>query len=288
MGRPDTGLCVKEDAPRGEGTMQAVILCGGKGTRLRELTQTCPKPLVEIGERPILWHILNSYAHHGVTKFVLCLGYRGNLIKQYFLNYDLLNNDFTVNLGGRAKFTLHDAPLGLGLQVTLTDTGAHTMTGGRLTRARRYIEGETFMVTYGDGLSDVDIRATLAFHRSHGRLATVTAVRPESRYGILDVSSDDQAIRFAEKPRLDGWANAGFFVFQRQVLDYLGDDDCILERAPLERLAEEGELMVYRHEGFFHGMDSYRDYETLNALWDSGQAPWKVGGEGRLEFLLAG
>ena len=270
--------------------MQAVILCGGQGTRLRELTHACPKPLVEIGDRPILWHIMQGYAHHGVRRFVLCLGYKGHMIKQYFLNYDLMNSDFTMQIGGRVEYQMHGPPPGPGLQVTLADTGASTMTGGRIARARRYIEGDIFLATYGDGLADVDLRALLAYHRSHGRLATVTAVRPESRFGVLELGDDGRANRFAEKPRLDGWINAGFFVFDRRVLDYLGGDECILEREPLERLAEEGELMAYRHDGFFHAMDTHRDYEALNGIWDRGEAPWKVWGEGegRHGLLLAG
>jgi glucose-1-phosphate cytidylyltransferase len=256
--------------------MKIVILCGGQGTRLREETEFRPKPLVDVGQRPILWHIMKLYAHHGFRQFVLCLGYRGNMIKEYFLNYEAMNNDFTICLGSQHRINYHDAHNEQDFNVTLVDTGAQTMTGGRVQRVQRYIDGDTFMVTYGDGLANVDIRALVEFHHRHGKLATVTAVRPPSRFGILDLDDADQVTNFAEKPRLDNWASAGFFVFNRRVFDLLDGDDCILERRPLERLAEEGQLMVYRHEGFFFAMDTYREYQALNEMWNSGQAPWKV------------
>jgi glucose-1-phosphate cytidylyltransferase len=256
--------------------MNVVILCGGQGTRLREETEFRPKPLVEVGQRPILWHIMKLFAHHDLRKFVLCLGYRGKMIKEYFLNYEEMNNDFTICLGHQHNITLHDSHAEQDFEVTLADTGEDTMTGGRVRRVRRYIEGDTFMVTYGDGVADVDITALLKFHRDHGRLATVTAVRPSSRFGVLDINDEDQVVSFAEKPRLDGWSSAGFFVFNRRVLDYLGGDDCIMEREPLERLAREGEFMVYRHKGFFFAMDTYREHLALNDMWNSGRAPWKV------------
>jgi glucose-1-phosphate cytidylyltransferase len=256
--------------------MKVVILCGGQGTRLREETEFRPKPLVEVGNRPILWHIMKTYAHHGLRDFVLCLGYRGRMIKDYFLNYEAMNNDFTIRLGHQHRLALHDAHDEQDFIVTLADTGPDTMTGGRIQRASRYIDGDTFMVTYGDGLSDVDVRALAAYHRSHGRLATVTAVRPHSRFGVLKVNDAGRVTRFVEKPQLDGWASAGFFVFNRGVLDLLPGDDCVLEREPLEQLAAEKELMVYRHEGFFFAMDTYREYQALNELWNSGRAPWKV------------
>jgi glucose-1-phosphate cytidylyltransferase len=256
--------------------MKVVILCGGQGTRLREETEFRPKPLVDVGLRPILWHIMKLYAHYGFRQFVLCLGYRGNMIKEYFLNYEAMNNDFTICLGSRHQVSYHDAHHEQDFNVTLADTGLQTMTGGRVERVRRYLDGDTFMVTYGDGLADVDIRALAEFHRGHGRLATVTAVRPPSRFGILELGDGDRVAHFAEKPQLEGWASAGFFVFNRGVLDLLHGDDCILEREPLEHLAATGELMVYRHDGFFFAMDTYREYQALNELWNSGKAPWKV------------
>jgi glucose-1-phosphate cytidylyltransferase len=256
--------------------VKVMILCGGLGTRLREETEFRPKPLVEVGGRPILWHIMKLYAHHGYREFVLCLGYRGRMIKEYFLNYEAMNNDFTICLGRQQPVQYHDAHQEQEFRVTLAETGLETMTGARVKRAQKYVDGDTFMVTYGDGLADLDIPALLAAHRAHGRLATVTTVRPFSRFGILDLSSEGRVVRFAEKPQLDGWASAGFFVFDRRVFDYLDGDDCVLEREPLERLAREGELVAYRHDGFFYAMDTYREHEYLNELWRSGAAPWRV------------
>ncbi|MDT5156636.1 MAG: glucose-phosphate cytidylyltransferase [Acidobacteriota bacterium] len=256
--------------------MQAVILCGGLGTRLREETEFRPKPLVEVGGRPILWHIMKLYAHHGFRDFVLCLGYRGNMIKEYFLNYEAMNNDFTICLGRQHRVTYHDEHTEQDFHVTLAETGLETMTGGRVKQVEKYISGDTFLVTYGDGVADVDIRALVEFHHAHGRVATVTTVRPTSRFGVLDVGEDGRVQRFVEKPQLDGWASAGFFVFDRRIFDYLGGGDCILEREPLERLAREGQLVAYRHDGYFFAMDTYREHEHLNQLWSSGEAPWKV------------
>lgn len=257
--------------------MKVVILCGGQGTRLREETEFRPKPMVEIGGRPILWHIMKIYAHYGFREFVLCLGYRGTMIKDYFLNYEAMNNDFTICLGKLGAVAYHGEHDEQDYRVTLADTGLSTMTGGRLRRVARYLDGPTFLFTYGDGLADVDLGALVAFHRSHGKLATLTTVRPLSRYGVLRLTDGDRVAEFAEKPRVEqGWINAGFCVFQRQVLDYLEGDQCILEREPLERLAREGQLMAFRHEGFFFAMDTYREYQYLNELWASGQAPWKV------------
>lgn len=257
--------------------MKAVILCGGLGTRLREETEFRPKPLVEIGGRPILWHIMKTYAHHGLRDFVLCLGYRGNMIKDYFLNYEAMNNDFTICLGRRHQVTHHGAHGEQDFVVTLAETGAEAMTGARVKRVEKYVEDDTFLVTYGDGVADIDIGALIDFHRGHGRLATVSTVHPFSRFGVLEVDETGAVREFAEKPLMQGWASAGFFVFDRRVFDYLEDeDDCILERTPLERLANEGQLMAYRHDGFFYTMDTYREYEYLNELWAKGEAPWKV------------
>jgi glucose-1-phosphate cytidylyltransferase len=253
-----------------------VILCGGLGTRMREETEFRPKPLVEVGGRPVLWHIMKLYAHHGFRDFVLCLGYRGQMIKEYFLNYEAMNNDFTICLGRRNRITYHDDHKEQDFNVTLADTGLESMTGGRVMRAGKYVDDETLMVAYGDCVSDVDIRALVDFHHSHGRLATVTTVRPTSRFGVLDVSDGGSVLSFAEKPQLEGWASAGFFVFNRRVLDYLTGDACVLEQEPLERLAREGQLMAYRHDGFFFAMDTYREYKYLNDLWDAGRAEWKV------------
>ncbi len=258
--------------------MKIVILCGGQGTRLREETEYRPKPLVEVGGRPILWHIMKSYAHFGFNDFVLCLGYRGNMIKEYFLNYEAMNNDFTICLGQKSLLHFNGAHKEQDFRVTLADTGQETMTGGRIKRIEKYVDGETFLVTYGDGLADVNIAELLAFHKSHGKIATVTTVRPHSRFGILETASDGNVLAFKEKPQLDGWASAGFLVFERKLFEYIEADDCILEREPLERLAAEGQLMAYRHEGFFFAMDTYREYLYLNELWQSGKAPWRVWG----------
>jgi glucose-1-phosphate cytidylyltransferase len=207
---------------------------------------------------------------------VLCLGYRGNMIKDYFLNYEAMNNDFTICLGPHSQIHYHDAHGEQGFEVTLAETGLGTMTGGRLQRVQRYVSDETFMMTYGDGLADVDINRLLAFHRQHGKLATVTTVTPTSRFGIVEMNADGQVRKFLEKPRTQNFASAGFFVFQRGIFDYLTGDDCVLEREPMERLAADNQLMAYKHEGFFQAMDTYREFEHLNQLWDKQQAPWKI------------
>jgi glucose-1-phosphate cytidylyltransferase len=256
--------------------IKVVILCGGLGTRLREETEYRPKPLVDLGGRPILWHIMKLYAHYGLREFVLCLGYRGNMIKEYFLNYEAINNDVTICLGRHNHIIYHGAHQEQDFHVTLADTGLDTMTGGRVKRVENYVDGDIFMVTYGDGVADLNIRALVDFHNSHGRLATVTTVRPISRFGILDVDGGGKVLNFAEKPQLGGWISAGFFVFNRRFFEYLGRNNCILEKDPLERLACEGQLMAYQHRGFFFAMDTYREYKYLNELWDSGKAPWKV------------
>lgn len=256
--------------------MKVVILCGGLGTRLREETEYRPKPMVEIGGRPILWHIMKSYAHWGFREFVLCLGYRGKMIKEYFLNYEAMTNDLTIALGKQNRITYHEAHGEQDFQVTLAETGLTTMTGGRIKRVEKYVDGDIFMVTYGDGVADVDFQALVDFHKRHGRVATVTTVRPMSRFGVLDLDAAGKVINFAEKPQVDGWVNAGYMVFQRRVFDYLDGDECVLEHEPLERLAREDQLMAYRHDGFFYAMDTYREYKYLNELWDKGNAPWKV------------
>jgi glucose-1-phosphate cytidylyltransferase len=256
--------------------VKTVILCGGLGTRLREETEFRPKPMVQIGGRPILWHIMKIYDHYGFRDFVLCLGYRGDLIKEYFLFYEAMNNDFTICLGAKNQITYNGVHGEQDFRVTLADTGLETMTGGRVKRIEKYIDDEVFMVTYGDGVADLNVRALVDFHRAHGRLATVTTVRPISRFGVLDVDHSGRVVNFAEKPQSDAWISAGFFVFNRKIFDYLSGDDCILEREPLEHLVREGQVVAYRHNGFFFAMDTYREYKYLNELWESGQAPWKV------------
>jgi glucose-1-phosphate cytidylyltransferase len=256
--------------------MKTVILCGGLGTRLREETEYRPKPLVDVGGKPILWHIMKLYAHYGYKDFVLCLGYRGHMIKDYFLNYEAMSNDFTMRLGRQPELTLHGDHNEQDYQVTLAETGLNTMTGGRIRRIRQYIQDDTFMVTYGDGVSNIDINALLRFHHAHGRIATVSTVHPISRYGVLRVAEDSRVTQFVEKPKLEDRVSAGFFVFNQRIFDYLRNDDEVLEDAPLRTLVADGQLMAYHHTGFFYAMDTYREYLYLNELWDSGNAPWKV------------
>jgi len=250
-----------------------VILCGGMGTRLREETEYKPKPMVEIGGKPILWHIMKIYAHYGFTKFILCLGYKGSAIKEYFFNYEMMCNDCTVQLGKKSRIAYQSNHKEQDFKVTLVDTGLNTMTGGRIKRIESYINSDTFMVTYGDGLADINIDELLSFHYSHGKIATLTASRPPSRFGILDLADNGKVNRFREKVGTE-WINGGFFVFNRKLFDYL-TPDCILEQSPLEKMAEDGQLMAYRHDGFWIGMDTYREYEMLNQMWDSGHPPWK-------------
>jgi len=252
-----------------------VILCGGKGTRLREETEYKPKPMVEIGGRPILWHIMKLYAQHGFKRFILCLGYRGHVIKEYFLNYEAMSNDFTVNLGAQHTLSFENGHTEQDFNVTLAETGLETMTGGRIKRIEKYIDTDTFMVTYGDGLADVNISETLRFHQAHGKTATLVATQPPSRYGLLNLSEGNAVNSFREKVQHD-WINGGFFVFNRGIFDYLGTDDTILEREPLERLAHDKQLMAYCHSGFWIGMDTFREFEMLNQMWDSNAAPWKT------------
>ena len=256
--------------------MKAVILAGGLGTRLAEETGIRPKPMVEIGGRPIIWHIMKIYSHFGVNEFVICLGYKGYMIKEYFANYALHMSDVTIDM--RSGTVDVHRNMAEDWKICLVDTGDETMTGGRLQRAIPYLgDDDTFCLTYGDGVADVDVAASIDFHRSHGKLATVTAVRPPARFGAI-VMKGDQVIDFREKPQSgEGWINGGFFVFEPGVFDYLHGDSTTLEGEPLERLANDGQLMAYRHEGFWHAMDTVRDRDVLNELWRAGQAPWAPG-----------
>ncbi len=256
--------------------MKVVILCGGMGTRLREETEVRPKPMVEIGGRPILWHIMKTYAHYGYRDFILCLGYKGEVIKQYFYNYEVLTNDFTVDLRS-GEVAVHKSDDQHGWRVTLADTGLTAKTGARVKRVQRYLDGDLFMVTYGDGVTDLDLRRLVAFHQAHGKIGTVTGVSPPSRYGELQISGE-RVMAFREKPQeASSLINGGYLVFRREFLDYLDEgDECVLEREPLERLVKAGELMVYSHAGFWQCMDTYRDMEYLKELWSRGDAPWKV------------
>ena len=257
--------------------MKVVILCGGMGTRLREETEYRPKPMVEIGGRPILWHIMKIYAHYGFTEFILCLGYKGWMIKEYFLNYAMMQGDFTVEIGKNNDIRFHNNQAEEGWKVTLAETGLNAMTGARVKRIEKYIDDETFMLTYGDGVADVNLLDLLAFHNQHGKIGTVTGVRPPSRFGEL-FSKGEQVVAFVEKPQsYEGLISGGFFVLNKQVFEYLDDDDnCIFEQKPLEQLVADGELMVYMHKGFWQCMDTYRDYLHLNRLWEQQEVPWKV------------
>ncbi len=254
--------------------MKVVILAGGFGTRLSEETVVKPKPMVEIGGRPILWHIMNIYWAYGFNEFIIALGYKGEVIKEYFLNYYNLNSDLTISLKtGEVKVTRNCYRDWI---IHLIDTGLNTMTGGRLHRLKDTLKDETFMLTYGDGVSNINIDKLVEFHRSHGKIATVTAVRPSARFGGVKFDGE-KVIEFTEKPQSgEGWINGGFFVFEPQVFDYLYGDDTILERDPLENLAKDGQLMAYRHEGFWQCMDTLRDKNYLEELWQSGNPPWKV------------
>jgi glucose-1-phosphate cytidylyltransferase len=254
--------------------LKTVILAGGLGTRLSEETVIRPKPMVELGGRPILWHIMKLYSHHGINDFVICLGYKGYTIKEYFANYFLHMSDVTINLrNNEVKVHQNSSEP---WTVTLVDTGDDTATGGRLRRVRQHVEGETFCFTYGDGVSDVDITSLLAFHRTQKTHATLTAVQPPGRFGAIDIDRD-RIRTFTEKPAGDGnWINGGFFVLEPQVFDYLGGDDTMWESEPLEMLARAGQLSAFKHSGFWHAMDTMRDKTFLEGLWDAGKAPWKT------------
>lgn len=254
--------------------MKAVILAGGLGTRISEETIVRPKPMIDIGGKPVLWHILKIYSQHGINDFIICLGYKGYMVKEYFANYFLHTSDVTFDLASNRMEVhhRHAEPW----RVTLVDTGDQTQTGGRLKRVERYLDGESFCFTYGDGLADVDISALLEFHESKRTLATVCAVQPPGRFGALDIQ-DHRITRFEEKPQGDGsWINGGFFVLEPGVMDYIESDSTIWEREPLEALAHSGQLSAYIHDGFWQPMDTLRDKIKLEELWQSGHAPWKI------------
>lgn len=254
--------------------MKAVILAGGRGTRLSEETAVRPKPMVEVGERPLLWHICKIYSMHGINDFVICCGYKGYLIKEYFANYFLHTSDITLDLRENS-LKVHQTTAEP-WKITLVDTGLDTQTGGRLKRIASYVDDEDFCCTYGDGLADIDLTALVRFHQDKGRLATVTAVQPPGRFGALDIEGD-KAVAFLEKPHGDGgWINGGFFVLSPSVLEEIDGDDTLFEQGPLGTLAEAGQLSVYRHAGFFQPVDTIRELQLLEALWATGRAPWKV------------
>jgi glucose-1-phosphate cytidylyltransferase len=254
--------------------MKVVILAGGLGTRLSEETTLRPKPMVEIGGKPLLWHIMKIYAGNGFKDFLIACGYKGDCIKEYFHSYVTRSNDYFIDLGNDSCDIVNRN--GIDWRVGMIDTGLKTMTGGRLLRLRDWLKDATFMVTYGDGLGNIDIKSLLEFHKTNGKLATVTAVRPPARFGALKLDGDTVS-DFSEKSQTDeGWINGGFFVFEPEVLDYLTDDETILEREALENLASEGELVAFRHEGFWMPMDTLREKLQLEALWQGGNAPWTL------------
>lgn len=257
--------------------MQVVILCGGLGTRLREETEFRPKPMVHIGDRPILWHIMKMYAHYGYHDFVLALGYKGDMIRNYFCHYELMNNDVTIELGRPEMLCIHQTHDEKGWQITLANTGEEALKGARLKKVQEYIHGDTFMMTYGDGIADVDLNELMRFHGSHGKIATLTGINPASRFGKLKIT-ENRIDAIYEKPKnSNGLINGGFFVFNKEVFDYLTLDDlCDLEIGPLEEIARQGELMVYKHHGFWACMDTLRDMDYLNRLWQEGKPEWKV------------
>ena len=253
--------------------MKVILLAGGFGTRLSEYTESLPKPMVRIGSKPILWHIMKTFAHFGHKDFYVALGYKAEVIKDYFLHYHTFNADFTVDLGD-GKVTSHQLDE-VDWKVTLVDTGQHSMTGGRVKRMKPYINNETSLLTYGDGVSDVDLDQVITFHKSHGKMVTVTTVHPGARFGELELEGE-QVTSFKEKPQTgQGWVNGGYFVIEPEFLELIEEDNTILEREPLEQAAQMGELMAFRHNGFWQCMDTKRDCENLENFWNSGKAPWK-------------
>ena len=257
--------------------IKVVILCGGLGTRIKEETEYRPKPMVEIGGKPILWHVMKIYSYYGFKDFILCLGYKGEMIKNYFCNYEILNNDFTVELGNHNNIEIYNNHKEKGWRVTLADTGEMALKGSRIKKIEKYIKDDLFMLTYGDGVADINLQEILSFHKSHGRIGTVTGVRPPSRFGEMIIKKD-RVVSFTEKPQVSkGLINGGFFVLNRKIFNYLSEDDnCDFEIGSLEQLAKKGELMVYQHKGEWACMDTYRDMNYLNKLWQTGRAFWKI------------
>jgi glucose-1-phosphate cytidylyltransferase len=242
---------------------------------LREETEFRPKPMVEVGGRPILWHIMKNLSHFGITDFIVATGYKSDMIKEYFLNYEAWNNDFTIDLGTKDSVVYHGGHDEAHWRVTVAYTGEATMTGGRVLLASKYLTDQPFLVTYGDGLADINVDALRKFHETTGSLATVSTVQPSSRFGVMDVKGDGKVVSFSEKPKLEGWINIGFFIMEPDFLNYLHPSS-VLEGEPLAKLAEDGNLSAFRHEGFWQPMDTYRESLELNALWESGEAPWKT------------
>ena len=266
------------DSVKDTNNAKVVILCGGRGMRFREETEFRPKPLIEIGNRPILWHIMKIYAYYGYKDFVLCLGYKGEMIKNYFINYELMSSNFTIELGQKDKIQVHNNYQEQGWRITFVETGLNAMTGARIKRIEKYIDTDLFMLTYGDGLADLNIDELLKFHLNHSKVGTITGVHPSSRFGELDIGEDGRIVAFSEKPQVKkGYINGGFFVFDRRIFNYVSDEDnCTFERKPLETVSSDGELAIFIHDGSWHCMDTYRDWQVLDEQWNKGSAPWKV------------
>lgn len=255
--------------------MKAVLLAGGLGTRMREETEFRPKPMVEVGGRPVLWHIMKILGTQGITDFVICAGYKSEYIKNYFYNYGASNLDFTVRLGDQSSTVFHGSHEEFDWTVTVADTGESTMTGGRIKMIEKYVQGETFLAAYGDGIADIDVKSLLKFHESHGKTATMTVTQPISRFGVVEIDDSGIVSQFREKPKVNDWINIGYFVFRPQIFDYLTTES-VLEEEPLRGLAQKIELGAFRHSGFWKPMDTYREYLELNELWWTGSPPWKT------------
>lgn len=255
--------------------MKAVLLAGGLGTRMREETEFRPKPMVEVGGRPVLWHIMKVLGAQGITDFVICAGYKSEYIKNYFYNYGASNLDFTTKLGDKDSTIFHGSHDEFDWTVTVADTGAATMTGGRIKQIERYVGDEPFLCTYGDGIADVDIKALQKFHEAHGKIASMTTTQPTSRFGVVDMDSTGSVMQFREKPKVNDWINIGYFIFQPEIFDFL-EHNSVLEEEPLRNLARERQIAAYKHSGFWQPMDTFRESQLLNEIWDSGSAPWKI------------
>lgn len=256
--------------------MKAVLLAGGLGTRMREETEFRPKPMVEVGGKPVLWHIMKILSYHGIKEFVIAAGYKSEYIKNYFLNYGATNTDFTVTLGRRESIVFHDRHDEDDWTVSVVDTGLDTMTGGRIRRLRSYIGDETFFCTYGDGIANVDVTALIDFHNSHGLSSTMTVTRPLSRFGVVDVDEKGIIGRFREKPQMDDWVNIGYMVLKPEVIDLIPDDSSVFEQEPLHALAEQGRIAAFKHDGFWQPMDTFREAQLLNELWETGKPQWRI------------
>lgn len=256
---------------------KVVILCGGEGTRLREETEYKPKPMVSVGGMPILWHIMKFYSHYGYSEFVLCLGHKGDMVKQFFMMHEIMSNDITIQLGKREMDVVHRNGKAEDWTITFAETGMKAQTGARIKRAEKYIGTDWFLSTYGDGLSDLDLPSEIKFHRQSGAIATVAAVHPSSKFGLIEADGQGIVRRFTEKPVLADYVNGGFHVFQKDAFDFMGNDEgCILEQDVFPKMVEKRRLAMFRHEGFWHAMDTYKDYLELNGMWDKGVRPWKI------------